>query len=78
MKTSHQYRDKLLDDLTKEISMLKVEGIESIIITGDINQDIKHDQIQKFMRENGLYEIHQELIDHDHNDRDKTYKNGRN
>ena len=58
VKTSCQYRDELLDDLLKEILMLKAEGIEGIIIAGNINQDIKHDQIQKFMRENRLYKIH--------------------
>ena len=61
MKTSKQYRDELLKEILQEITKLKEEGIGGIIIAGDINQDINHIQIQEFMRENGLYEIHQEL-----------------
>ena len=55
---------------------MKEEGIEGIIIAGDINQDITYIQIQDFMRENGLYEIHQELTNEEDSARDRTYKNG--
>ena len=76
VKTSKQYRDELLKELTEEISLLKEEGIEGIIIAGDINQDITHIQIQKFMQENGLFKIHQELTNEEETTRDRTYKNG--
>ena len=46
VKTSKQYRDKLLKELTSEILQLKAEGINGIIIAGDFNQNIAHDQIQ--------------------------------
>ena len=58
VKTSKQYWDKLLNELSQEIASLREEGIEGIIIAENINQDITHIQIQNFMRENGLYEIH--------------------
>ena len=68
----------MLVELSKEINRVKEEGIEGIIIAGDINQDINHHQIQKFMRENRLYEIYQEITNNESSDRDNTYKNGRN
>ena len=74
VKTSKQYRDELLKEISQEIIKLKEEGIEGIIIAGDINQDINHIQIQEFMRENGLYEIYQELISEEYSERDRTYK----
>ena len=58
VKTVKQYRDEMLVDLSNEIRRIKEDGIKGIIIVGDINQDINHPQIQQFMRENGLYEIH--------------------
>ena len=78
VKSSKQYRDEMLVELSKEINRVKEEGVEGIIIAGDINQDINHHQIQKFMRENGLYEIHQEITNNESSNRDNTYKNGRN
>ena len=42
MKSSKQYRDELLKEISQEITKLKEEGIEGIIIAGDINQDINH------------------------------------
>ena len=75
VKTSKQYRDELLKELSDEISLLREERIEGIIIAGDINQDITHIQIQKFMQENGLFEIHQELTNEEETTRDRTYKN---
>ena len=65
-----------MNELSQEIALLREEGIEEIIIAGDINQDITYIQIQNFMRENGLYEIHQELTNEDDPIRDQTYKNG--
>ena len=78
VKTSKQYRDELLNELSQEIVSLREEGIKEIIIAGDINQDITNIQIQNFMRENGLYEIHQELTNEEDPTRDRTYKNGSN
>jgi len=37
VKTSKQYRDELLKELTSEISQLKAEGINGIILAGDFN-----------------------------------------
>ena len=78
VKSSKQYRDEMLVELSKEINRVKEEGIKGIIIAGDINQDINHYQIQKFMRENELYEIQQEITNNKSSDRDNTYKNRRN
>jgi len=37
VKTSKQYCDELLKELTSEISQLKAEGINGIILAGDFN-----------------------------------------
>jgi len=68
----------MLRDLTNEMNALKNKGIQGIIITEDMNQDIASDQIQKFIRENRLYELYQEINDTDESERDRTFKNGQN
>jgi len=52
VKTSKEYRNEMIKELNIEIKKLKDEGIEGILITGDMNQDIGHHQIQQFIREN--------------------------
>ena len=76
VKSSREYRTEMLRDLTNEINTLKNKGIQEITIMGDMNQDITSDQIQQFIRENGLYELHQEMNDTDEIERDRTYKKG--
>ena len=66
----------MLQELSNEINDLRTNRIEGIVITGDMNQDISNDQMQQFIRENGLYEIHQEMNEQEEEERDRTYKNG--
>ena len=61
VKMSRQYRDELLNQLVDEIKIARNKNIKDIIIAGDFNQDIKEDQIKRFMRENGLFEVHKTL-----------------
>jgi len=49
VKSSKQYRDEMLADLSTEITKIKEEGVKGILITGDINQEINYRQIQQFM-----------------------------
>jgi len=49
VKSSKQYRDEMLADLSTEITKIKEEGVKEILITRDINQDINYRQIQQFM-----------------------------
>ena len=46
-----------------------------IALAGDFNQNIEHDEIQHFVRLNGLFD---EVNGYDNEIRDRTYKNGRN
>ena len=68
----------MLRELTNEINKLKTEGVQGILLTGDINQDITSEPMKQFIRENGFYELHQEINEDSENERDKTYKNGQN
>ena len=50
--------------------------MRDIILYGDFNQDIDSEQMQRFMRENGLLEIHENLNEVDYMQRDRTHKEG--
>ena len=76
VKTTREYRTDMLNELTEEIGKLKAAGVTGIILTGDMNQDITSTTMQRFIRENGFYELHEEVNETDSLVRDKTYKNG--
>ena len=76
--TSQQYREMLMAELVIEIKRVKEDGVDGVILSGDFNQDISHNTIQRFMRETGMQEIHQVLNEQEEVERDKTYKNSMN
>ena len=78
VKLSREYRTEMLRDLTNEMNALKNKGTQGINITGDMNQDIASNQMQHFIRENGLCVLHQEMNDTDESERDRTFKNRQN
>ena len=72
-KSAKEHRKDILKELTKEIQDLKKKGVEDILTTGDINEDIESDEIQQFIRENGLCELHQEVNSEEVAERDRTH-----
>ena len=78
VRTAKRYRDDMLNELSAEVQKAKDDGVDGVIIGGDFNQNIDHPQIQRFMRENGLSDLHQEVTDSETYERDRTYKNGSN
>ena len=76
VKTSRQYRDQLLDDIAEEIKIAKADDVNDFVIAGDFNQDIAGDQMQRFMRENGLFEVHHTVNNIDNDERDNTHVTG--
>jgi len=75
VRTSRQYRDELLEKLLLEVEKARNEGVKDIIIAGDFNQDIDGDQMRKFMRENGLFEVHEMVNETDNYLKDRTQEN---
>ena len=59
--TAKEYREELLQDVAAEIKRVREKGAQAIIIAGDFNQDVMNENIRKFLRENGLCDIHSEL-----------------
>jgi len=78
IKTTKEYRENVLEEISKEIKLLQHEGVNGIILAGDFNQDIGSDRIQRFLCENGLYEVHREVNECEEQVRDKTYQSGSN
>jgi len=75
VRMSRQYRDELLEKLSLEVEKARNEGVKDIIIAGDFNQDIDGDQMRKFMRENGLFEVHEMVNETDNYLKDRTQEN---
>ena len=48
----------MLELLLEEIVKARGENVRDFILAGDFNQDVDRDQMQWFIRENGLLEIH--------------------
>ena len=49
VKTSRQYRDELLTDLSEEIRKAQEDDVKDFIIAGDFNQNVEGDQMKHFM-----------------------------
>ena len=58
VKITREYRTEMLRDLSTEINQIKNEGVQGIILTGDMNQDIFSEPMQQFIRENSFYELY--------------------
>ena len=58
VQTTKYYREEILEEIATEIRRVKSEGISDIIVSGDFNQDILSERLQKLIRENGLYDVH--------------------
>ena len=76
IKISHQCRDELLDQLTKETKKAQNEKVNDIIMARNFNQGINGDQMRRFIRENGLLEVHKTLNETDKMDKDNTQESG--
>ena len=61
MHTVKYYRDKLIRDLSIKIAKDQLEGVQEYVIAGNFNQDITYENVQKFIRENRLFEAHCEV-----------------
>ena len=59
-KTAKEYREEILEEITNEIQLQKERGVNNYIIAGDMNQDVTKERIRRFMRENGVEEVHQD------------------
>ena len=66
----------MLELLSEEIVKARGENVRDFILARDFNQDVDRDQMQRFMRENGLLEIHEHLNENDCGTKDKTCKLG--
>ena len=78
VKMSRQYRQDILESISKEIKTSKNENINDFLIAGDFNQDVNSNQMQKFIRENGLEDVHKYSNHYDNQPNDNTHINGRN
>jgi len=76
VKTTREYREALLTNLSEEIIKSKEEKVDNVMISRDFNQDIQGERIQRFMRENRLVEVHETMNNIENNRRDKTHKTG--
>ena len=76
VQISRQYRNELLESLSKELKTSKQEGVLDFLVVGDFNQDIEGEKMKIFMRENGLFDIHSTMNPNNDRDRDNTYKTG--
>jgi hypothetical protein len=78
LHSSQQYREMMLSELVDEIKRVQEDGVDGVLLSGDFNQDIGHQNMQRFLREAGMQEVHQVMNETEENVRDRTYKNGQN
>ena len=45
-------------------------------MAGDFNQDVEGEQMKRFMKENGLFEVHETLNEIEDTVKDKTHETG--
>ena len=76
--TSRFCRDELLKSVSKDITKARAQGANYSIVSGDFDQDTESNEIQTFMRKNGLFEVHREANDIEGDERKNTNNHGRN
>ena len=58
------------------MKVAREENVNNFIVTGDLNQDVEVEQIQRFMRENMLFEVHSKINETGNSQRDNTFNKG--
>ena len=61
VKTSREHREDLLKQLSEGIWKQYLEQVDDVLIAGDFNQNVDSEPMRKFMRENGLVEVHENV-----------------
>ena len=70
--TARFYRNELFNSASKEITKARAQGANDVIVSGGFNQDVGSNEVQTFMRQNGLFEVHREVNDIEGDERHNT------
>ena len=58
MKKSKQHRDELIESVSEEMKKSRNENADDFLVASNFNQVINRKQIEAFIQENRLFEIH--------------------
>ena len=67
-----------MKSVSKDITKARAQGAHGTTVSGYFNQEIVSNDVQAFMRQNRLFEVHRKVNNIEGDERDDAYKKGRN